>query len=163
MRLLILYGSLTGNTLLVSEHMHASLTHKGHTVDLVDQSFCEFDRLTAYDLVLIGASTWGEGDPNPTTQVFIEQLDALERIEMKRVALFGLGDSAYEHFCGVVDKLESSLTRKQMVVCAPSLRLDGFPDETMCDNADAWLDQYVLPQLHTITNLPLTNRSANDT
>ncbi|MEI7652946.1 MAG: flavodoxin family protein [bacterium] len=162
MHLLILYGSLTGNTLLVSEHMHAFLTKRGHAVDLVDQSFCEFETLNAYDFVLIGASTWGEGDPNPATQVFIEQLDALERIEMKRVALFGLGDSAYEHFCGVVDKLESSLARKQIVLCAPSLRLDGFPDEVMCDKVDAWLDRDILPQLYTIAELPLADSSTSD-
>jgi flavodoxin I len=147
MHVLILYGSLTGNTLLVSEHIQSFLGTQGHAIDLMDQSFCEFEKLSTYDLAVIGASTWGEGDPNPATQVFIEQLDALESIEVKRVALFGLGDSAYEHFCGVVDKLESTLRHKDVKLLAPSLRLDGFPDEVMFQNIENWLERDILPQL----------------
>lgn len=147
MHVLILYGSLTGNTLLVSEHIKSFLETNGQRVDMVDQTFCEFERLCTYDLILIGASTWGEGEPNPATQQFIEQLNSLDSIQMRNVAVFGLGDLAYEHFCGVVDKLESALHLKKISLLAPPLRLDGFPDDTMFQKVEDWLGRSILPQM----------------
>lgn len=146
-RVLILYGSLTGNTLLVSEYVKTFLETEGYVVDSMDQSLCEFEKLNEYNLTIIGASTWGEGEANPSTQLFIEALDSYKHVEFQHVALFGLGDMAYDHFCGVVDKLEKSLSLKNIKPLAPSLRLDGFPDEKMFQCVERWLRGDILPQL----------------
>ncbi len=162
MNILLLYGSLTGNTLLVSEHIQEYLVSKSHQVELVDQAFCPFENLSSYDLVLVGASTWGEGDPNPSTQLFIEQISEVKRVESNTLAIFGLGDSAYEHFCGVVDELESVFNTKKTNRIIPSLRLDGFPDEAMFEQVHCWLDVVVLPQVQTVVLPPLSHTGTNN-
>ncbi|MEI6326561.1 MAG: flavodoxin family protein [Candidatus Roizmanbacteria bacterium] len=141
MNILVLYGTLTGNTMLMAEHLSAYIQSLGHSVTLIDQSQGDIQKMKAFDLLILGASTWGDGDPNPTTDSFITILrDTTEDLSDIKYAIFGLGDRNYDHFCGVVDKLESILQSKNAKEVFESLRLDGFPDEEMEKTIDIWIN-----------------------
>lgn len=140
MHILISYGSLTGNTQIVAELLGVSLREMGgHEVEVLDQACIECDKLAGYDLVIFGASTWGEGESNPTTEAFLHNLNAYpEDLALVKCALFGLGDRSYDHFCGVVDHLEHALRGKSARVLGTPLKLDGLPDETMQEQVGLW-------------------------
>lgn len=141
MNIALFYGSLTGNTMLLSEQLATYLQSKGHEVTIEDQSMVDVNNLKNFDLVIFGASTWGEGDANPTTESFLSTLnDTSVDLTAMKYAVFGLGDRSYEHFCGVVDKLEHTLQTKKAHQVWQSLRLEGFPDEVMQKNIEKWVD-----------------------
>lgn len=150
MNIALFYGSLTGNTMLISEQLSTHLQSKGHHVTMEDQSLVDIINLKNFDLVIFGASTWGEGDANPTTESFLVTLnDPLTNLGGVQYAIFGLGDRSYEHFCGVVDKLEQTLQTKKAHQVFPSLRLEGFPDESMQECIEKWIGNVLekcLPQ-----------------
>lgn len=142
MNIALFYGSLTGNTMLISEQLATYLQSKGHQVTMEDQSVVDVNILKNFDLVIFGASTWGEGDANPTTESFLVTLnDPSTNITDVKYAIFGLGDRSYEHFCGVVDKLEHTLQAKNAHQVSPSLRLEGFPDESMQTHVESWVGE----------------------
>lgn len=94
-KVLVVFGSTNGNTedaaQLISEQLGGSATVE-NVADLNDASgFLE------YDLLLLGTSTWGEGDLQDDWEDFIDKLDSVD-LSRKKVALFGLGDqSAFGH------------------------------------------------------------------
>jgi len=154
MNIALFYGSLTGNTMLISEQLATHLQSKGHEVTMEDQSMVDVNNLRNFDLVIFGASTWGEGDANPTTESFLVTLnDPSTDITDVKYAIFGLGDRSYEHFCGVVDRLEQTLQTKKAFQAHPSLRLEGFPDESMQASIEKWIGEVLKkysPQPETV-------------
>lgn len=145
MNIALFYGSLTGNTMLISEQLSTYLQSQGHKVTMEDQSLVDISNLRDFDLVIFGASTWGEGDANPTTESFLVALDdPLIDLSGVKYAIFGLGDRSYEHFCGVVDKLEQTLQKKNAHQVSSSLRLEGFPDESMQTNIETWISEVLV-------------------
>ncbi len=144
MNIALFYGSLTGNTMLISEHLATYLQSRGHAVHLLDQSLVVPVELATYDLVIFGASTWGEGDANPTTDSFILSLSAdVTNLSGVKYLVFGLGDRSYDNFCGVVDRLEQMLESKHATRKSESLRLEGFPDEAMQAAIESWINRSI--------------------
>lgn len=83
----IFYGSSTGNTQSAAEAIAKTLSIK----EVFDISKDCIEKIGEYDKIILGTSTWGEGDLqddwDSEWKVF-EQLD----FNGKTVALFGLGD-----------------------------------------------------------------------
>lgn len=85
----LFYGTSTFNT----EHV-AELIAKDFGDDIVDLyniADADPDKLTRYDLLIFGVSTWGAGELQEHWQTWIEHLTP-QRLAGKKVALFGLGD-----------------------------------------------------------------------
>ncbi|MBS1990656.1 MAG: flavodoxin [Cyanobacteria bacterium SZAS LIN-2] len=85
----LFYGTMTGNTAIVAEGIQSALA------ELVDEARC-IDRASAEDLracdfLILGGSTWGDGELTDDWVDFLPQLDNID-FSGKRVALFGLGD-----------------------------------------------------------------------
>ncbi|MBL4902064.1 MAG: flavodoxin [Desulfocapsa sp.] len=136
---LIVYGSTTGNTEIVAEQIAEILKDKGVEVTLknvVDATVAELGK--EYDLTVLGASTWGEEDIEFQEDFaqFFEDMDKAE-LKDKKVAIFGCGDSSYEHFCGAVDELEAKAETLGAKLVGDSLRIDGDPGDASSD-VDDW-------------------------
>ncbi len=136
---LIVYGSTTGNTEIVAEQIVEILKDKGVEVTLknvVDATVAELGK--EYDLTVLGSSTWGEEDIEFQEDFaqFFEDMDKAE-LKDKKVAIFGCGDSSYEHFCGAVDELEGKMESLGAKVVGDSLRIDGDPSDSSSD-VDDW-------------------------
>jgi len=83
----IFYASSTGNTADVAKMISQELGDI-ETFDIAD---CGVDEINNFDKVIIGTSTWGDGDLQDD---FDEAWDDFSNLsfENKTVALFGLGD-----------------------------------------------------------------------
>ncbi len=141
MKILIGYGTLSGNTQVVAESLQQYLVSKGHEADLKSQDEIDPSSLTTYPFVFLGGSTWGEGESNPSTQAFVEKLNAWQGdLSGTRFAVFGLGETNYAHFCAVVDHIIDALKSKNGVIAGESHKIDGYPDENALASIHTWAD-----------------------
>lgn len=140
MKVLIAYGTLTGNSETVAKYLFENLVSgKNIELKLQDQIDTPIKDLNNFDLVILVASTWGEGEANPITEDFIMRLgDEYQANGTTHFGLLGLGDSSYEFFCGVVDQLEKLLMEKDALIFNQKLKLDGLPEGENLDKALLW-------------------------
>ncbi len=102
----IIYGSSTGNTQSAAE-MIAEAFDGAEVLDVAEISP---DDLNSYDKLILGTSTWGDGE-------FQDDWDAFEwgdvDLNGKTVALFGLGDqeSYSEEYCSAMKLLYDEVVK----------------------------------------------------
>ncbi|MHA1539795.1 MAG: flavodoxin [Alphaproteobacteria bacterium] len=141
---LIVYGSTTGNTQMVAEKIGEILSEKNLDVTIEDAADVTAEGLcTDYDLVLFGASTWGQEEIE-LQEDFEELHDNFEEagLNEKQIAVFGCGDSDYEWFCGAVDQITKKAEECGAVAIIQSLKIDGDPDD-VTDEIIAWAEKVV--------------------
>ena len=127
---LIVYGSTTGNTESVSDDIAKILEKNGHAVEIRNAADVHVEGMAeGFDAVFLGCSTWGDDDVELQDD-FIPVFDELGTAGLggKNVAVFGCGDSSYEHFCGAVDVIEQKAEELGANLIGDSLKIDGDPD-----------------------------------
>lgn len=98
MRIVVLYGTESGNAELVADEVAEALGSEGpiEVSDLQDFDVLSFDRASVY---LVICSTHGEGDLPESARPFAHELDtARPDLSGVRYAMFGMGDSTYENY-----------------------------------------------------------------
>ena len=86
----VFYGSSTGNTELAAEMICDQLGQfVSHSADI---SKSEPTDLLAYDILLLGVSTWNIGEMQDDWDDFIPGMEGLD-LTGKQVGFFGMGDS----------------------------------------------------------------------
>lgn len=94
MKTAIFFGSNGGNTADAAMRIR-SILRRYHLVHLYDIAECDdASVLTSYDMLLLGTSTWGNGELQADWEEFFPQFDSIS-LEGKKVGLFGLGDQKY--------------------------------------------------------------------
>lgn len=139
---LIVYGSTTGNTESVSDDIAKILGQGGHSVEVLSAADVTVDNMAdGYDAVLLGCSTWGD-DEVELQDDFIPVFENLDKAGLsgKKVAVFGCGDTSYEHFCGAVDVIEEKSESLGGIMIGDSLKIDGDPDAS---EVAAWAETVV--------------------
>lgn len=92
MKIGIFYGSTYGNTQEAGEQLVALLgTRLGEPVQIFDMHSTNAEELATYDFVLVGCSTWNDGEIQDD---WADRLDEVAELDFsgKFVALFGCGD-----------------------------------------------------------------------
>ncbi|MBT4123975.1 MAG: flavodoxin [Candidatus Pacebacteria bacterium] len=128
MKTLILYGSLTGNTQYVAEQISEFLTQSGIEHEIMNANSFSVKDVLNYDLLLLGSSTWDDGILQYDFDAFFQEVQDFDFTD-KKIAVFGCGDSSYEHFCGAVDTIEKFWQEKGAIKLINSLKIDGFPQQ----------------------------------
>ncbi|MDR1007209.1 MAG: flavodoxin [Campylobacteraceae bacterium] len=125
MSIAIVYGSSGGNTESVAKLIQKKL---GKEVDLVDISKADADKINGYDKLILGTSTWYEGELQDDWDSFNK--DALN-LEGKTVALFGLGDQdGYGgEFCDGVGTLYQLSLEKGAKIVGDKNSIEGYSFE----------------------------------
>jgi len=82
--------------------------------------------LEAYDCILLGSSTWGDGELPDEALDFYEEMDQLN-LHGKTAAVFGSGDSSYEHYGAAVDLLEHKLWELGADLVLGSFKVEHSP------------------------------------
>ncbi len=134
---IIIYGSSTGNTETVAESIETGLKSKGIEVDVVDVDSSSVEEAINYDLIVLGASTWGDGEIQDDFLNFYDAID--ERFSGKKVAVFGCGDSIMfpDYFCEAVDLIEKKVREQGAQIISKSFKVDGDIDEFLHE-AEEW-------------------------
>lgn len=140
-KVLILYSSLTGNTQMAAMELCGKLQelvpeNKYENEDINNLALAEWKK---YDLVMIGVSTWGEGDFNPSSEDFWAKVEVENwQFAGMKFALFGLGDSSYVNYCGSVLKYEEKLKERGGEIVGEVHKIDGWMDEEKMERLLAW-------------------------
>lgn len=129
MKCLLLYGTLSGSTMTAAELVAASLRESGHDVTTLSVDQANPDMVAPHGAVVIASPSWEDrgldGQPLPEVRQFIESLKSSD-LAGKKIALLGLGDTSYPHFCGAIDVMEGLLKKIQISPSIESLRIDKY-------------------------------------
>jgi flavodoxin II len=90
-KILIVFGSDTGNTEEVAEKVRGHLSDDSNIVEIVDVKDVEIAQIDSANLCIFGIPTWDFGGIQGDWEDFEASLSACD-FENKAVALFGLGD-----------------------------------------------------------------------
>ena len=125
-KVVLVFGSTTGNTEALSEHVAKGLERGMSSVTVKDVSEASADELADYDAIVFGCSTWGEGDLQDDFIDFQEAMDGVS-LDGKKAAVFGPGDSEDypDSFCTAVDILEKTLKSNGSEIVVESFKVDG--------------------------------------
>lgn len=112
-KIAIVYGSSTGATEAVAEKIQAALGD----ATLFNADGVSVDDLQSYDFFILGASTTGIGDLQDDWEAFLPKFEKMD-FTNKKVAIFGLGDSASfsTSFAGGMYTMYKALKRKVEIV-----------------------------------------------
>jgi flavodoxin len=133
-RILLLYGSNSGNTEYAANYLAESLA--GHDLSVQVRNVAEVEPAEVWqaDLLIIGSPTWNtmvngrykEGQLQDQMATFLSKLNPAKLAKMP-VAIFGLGDSQYQYFCGAAVLLQKFVARTGAHLVTDPLYLDGYP------------------------------------
>lgn len=122
----IFYGSTTGTTQEIAT-MIADRLGVG-PADVRDVAKSAPTDTAPYDVLLLGASTWGSGDLQEDMDTFLDGLQALD-LQGKEVAIFGCGDEQMaDTFCNSVGEIYHRLKPTGCMFIAP-FNNDGYTYE----------------------------------
>ncbi len=136
---IIVFGSTTGNC----ETMAGTIKSIIVDAELKNVTDCEVAELVEYDTILLGSSTWGDGELQDDIIDFEKSLTEIDLTD-KKAGTFGCGDSDgwADTFCDAVDILE-----KKLKDCGAEIVVDGFKaDGDVDDTEDAlkeWAGKFV--------------------
>jgi len=123
----IFYGSSGGTTEGVAGQIKEAL---GLDVQLHDISETDMDKFAEYSHIIIGTSTWGDGDLQDDWD---DEFDAFEKIDFtgKTVAFFGLGDQeGYgDTFLDAMGTLHDAAVKNGATVVGDGWSTDGYDFE----------------------------------
>ena len=99
----LLSASQTGNARRLAEQLRDVLLAAQLDVTLVNAGDYKFKHIADKKILLVIASTQGEGDPPEEAMALYKFLFSKKapRLENVQFAVFGLGDTSYEHFAKV--------------------------------------------------------------
>ncbi|GGE63221.1 flavodoxin [Priestia taiwanensis] len=133
--ILIVYASMTGNTEQVATILKETIEEAGLQVEMQDCLQVTKDDVLAYEGILIGGYTWGDGDlPDELIDLY-EDILTLD-LTGKLVASFGTGDTAYgDTYCLAVKIIQEGLKGAGATIALEGLEVENYPegdDEEAC-------------------------------
>lgn len=103
----IFYGSTTGTTAAVAQRL--AKMYGISEDDVLNVAETLPSKVGQYDVLILGTSTWGNGELQEDWEDFIDAMEAMN-LKSKTIAIFGCGDETMsETFCGAVGTLYQRL------------------------------------------------------
>jgi flavodoxin I len=142
-KVILIYGSTTGNTETLAEGVVSGLKRGGTEVTVKDVTEAEVDKLLDYDVIVLGSSTWGDGELQDDFVDFYNKMDKV-LLTGKKAAVFGPGDkeSYPDTYCEAVNILEERLKKCGAEIIVKSFKVDGDIEPVM-EVAESWGEEIV--------------------
>lgn len=119
----IFYGSTTGTTAGVARQIAKELGVAD--TDVHDMSKSSPSDVAPYDVLIMGTSTWGDGDMQDDAHDFADGLQGLS-LKGKKVALFGCGDETMaDTFCNGVEEFLEYVKPTEATIIG-QFNVDGY-------------------------------------
>ena len=134
---LIVYGSTKGRTGRMAEVLAAELRKRNlpHVMkNVFEASPLE---LPGYSCIVLGSSTYGQGDLQKDFLAFERGMDELD-LSGVQAAIFGSGNSRYAYFAEAVDILEAKVKIQGARLLVPSFRQDMMSESPDGDETTEW-------------------------
>ena len=129
LNVLVIYGTTMGNTETLAEKIVSELKSEGIETTLKNVTDVNVNELPKYDVIILGSSTWGDGDLQDDFADFYSNLKEID-LKGKKAAVFGPGDSSYDQFCEAVNILEKCLKECRADLILDGLKIDGEIDDS---------------------------------
>lgn len=129
-KIVIVYASMSGNTEDMALAIAEGIREAGEAVDIVEAFEAEASVLSAYDGILIGTYTWGDGVLPDELLDFYEEMETLD-LTGKKAAVFGSFDWTYGDGGIAVDIMKDQLEKLNADIALDMLKVefDPTPDE----------------------------------
>lgn len=107
----ILYATQSGNARAVAEALAESASDQGFSPQLISVDRYRPRDLVKERLLVVVICTQGEGEPPESARELFKYLNGRKPPELGHLqyAIFGLGDSSYQHFCQAAKDLDELL------------------------------------------------------
>lgn len=133
----IFYGSTTGTTEHIAKEIASDMGIRD--IDIHDVRNTSPSVLGDYDVILIGSSTWGDGEIQDDMHDFIDGAGVVS-LKGKYVGVFGCGDDTMsETFCNAVGKIYDAM-KKTGATMVGDFNADGYE----FDHSDAEINGRVV-------------------
>lgn len=125
-RILILYGTVTGNAEVCANKASVRLNAEGFTTEIKDIIEVDARQLQEESILLLCVSTHGDGSPPNSAMPLWKKLvrDSELNLSGLRFAVLGLGDSSYSKFCQCGKDFDASLEHQGGERIAPRVDAD---------------------------------------
>lgn len=132
MKILLIYATYSGSTQMAAQIAHDTLTENKHEVTMKLASEITPEEIKTFDYIMLASPSWDENgrDGMPHEDFLRLQERIGDAFTGKHIAMLGLGDKTYAHFCGCVDYIEGWMNDTKATLFIPSLRIDNFYFDT---------------------------------
>ncbi|MCC5852153.1 MAG: flavodoxin [Alkalimonas sp.] len=145
-RIAIIVGTVYGGAEFLAGQAEQLLTERGYQCSLHLDPKLDAVLAEDPDVWLVISSTTGQGDiPDNALPFFLDARDRFPLLTDKIVAVIGLGDSSYQHFCGAGKQFAELLQELQGKPLADPLYIDACETLEPETVALPWLEAHFPP------------------
>lgn len=141
--IIMVFASMTGNTEEMANAIAEGIRESGKELEINDIiEIPTASKLEAFDGILLGSYTWGEGD---LPDEFLDIYEEMEEIDLsgKKAVVFGSGDTVYDQYGGAVDILIEKLKERGAEVVLEGLKVNTNPSPDDIQNCKEFGREFV--------------------
>lgn len=131
---LIIYGSSTRNTEALAQILAEELSER-YQVTVKDVSNITHQDMTDNEMVILGSSTWNNGELEDDYKEFYDQIGPVD-LKGKKAAIFGTGCTWWDEFCG--EMVEQIVQSWNATIVAPWFQWYGDLSEQVVKEMKEW-------------------------
>ena len=148
---LILYGTVTGNSEMLAKQLAEALRPTGISARVRDMAHCQPNVLKQASCVLVVASTYGDGEPPDDAAPIWQAVVHGNGLDLSGVkfSVLALGNTTYDHFCKCGRELDAAFERHGAMRLYPRVDCDADYEAPAKHWIDGVLTTLQLEQNHS--------------
>lgn len=141
MKIAVVYASKRGKTESVAKRIFERVSNAGYSVVLLKASETHVDDLMQYDFLLLGSSTWADGDLEEGFYDLEREMHDLD-LTGKYASCFGTGNKRFPRFCEAVEILTHRVKNCGAAIRPQPAKIDQLAGQVL-EDADSWSENLI--------------------